>query len=224
MDGVNAAALSLLTDPELAATTFVVIDFEGTTPRGFSPEPIEVAAVGLRYQDGAWQRTAGFNALMKPPAHAPITPFDTDQTGISRAMVENEPPAGTVLARLDARLTKPPYLLVAHNAPTEAGMIYLYRESCPTLSHTHLLDTVRLARLLLPDLDRHSLDALILHLGIPRPVDRHRAMPDVKITITLFDQLMALAAADPALPALATLFKACGMTAKATLPVQEGIF
>lgn len=224
MDGMSASAPSLLTDPELTTTTFIVIDFEGTTPRGHSPEPIEVAAVGLRYADGAWQRTASFNALMKPPAHAPITPFDTEQTGISRAMVENEPEAAAVLARLDARLIKPPYLLVAHNAPTEAGMIYLYREACPILAHTHLLDTVRLARLVLPHLERHSLDALILELSIPRPPDRHRAMPDVEITITLFDRLMALAAADPALPTLATLVKACGMSAKATRPVQEGIF
>lgn len=224
MDELTAGPALLTADPELRATTFIVIDFEGVTPKGHPPEPTEVAAVGLRFTRDAWERTASFEALMKPPAHAPITPFDVEQCGITAAMVEHEPDAGTVLAGLDKRLTQPPYLLVAHNAPTEAGMIYLYRDHCPTLASTHLLDTVRLARRVLPGLASHSLDLLINHLGIPRPANRHRAMPDVEVTITLFEHLMELAAADPKLRLLSDLVKACGFTAKATLPVQDSIF
>ena len=35
--------MGLTHDPEYRATTFIVIDFEATTPKGYRPEPIEVA-------------------------------------------------------------------------------------------------------------------------------------------------------------------------------------
>ncbi len=217
--------MKLIDDPELVATSFIVLDFEGTTPAGHSPEPIEVAAVGLRYREGAWQRTAQFESLMQPPAHAPVTPADTAQTGITAEMVASQPPAGDVLRRLDARLTSPPYLLVAHNAPTEAGMIYRYRDACPTLSRVDLLDTVRLARRVLPALAfGYSLDALIRHFGISRPASRHRAMPDVEATIAVFVRLFAAACSFGEVHNLRGLMNVAGYEAKAARPVQESIF
>ena len=66
---VPAPALSH--DPVLAETTFVVLDFEGTTPRGYSPEPIEVAALALRRDGDRWRRAWSFEALMKPPYWKP---------------------------------------------------------------------------------------------------------------------------------------------------------
>ena len=61
-DGIAPAGL--LSDPAVCETTFVVLDFEGTTPRGYSPEPIELAAVGPRRRGDGWERTSSFNALM----------------------------------------------------------------------------------------------------------------------------------------------------------------
>ena len=92
-------------DPQLRRTTFIVIDFEGTTPRGHSPEPTEVAAVGLRRTPSGRRRTASFSALMRLPEHAPLTPAGTAQTGITARMLADRPAAGPVLAALDARLT-----------------------------------------------------------------------------------------------------------------------
>ena len=40
--------MGLTHDPEYRATTFIVIDFEATTPKGYRPEPIEVAALAVR--------------------------------------------------------------------------------------------------------------------------------------------------------------------------------
>jgi len=182
----------------LAATSFIVIDFEGTTPTGRSPEPIEMAAVGLRYREGSWQRTARFEALMRPPAHAPVVHFDVAQTGITTAMVADRPPAADVLARLDARLTSPPYLLVAPNAPTEAGM--------------------------LPDLPfGYSLDALIGHFGIPRPSRRHRAMPDVEATIAVFSRLIDTACSRGEPDSVRGLVNRAGYQPKTVRTVQESI-
>lgn len=214
---------ALLRDSALLETTFVVLDFEGTTPRGYSPEPIEVAAVALRRRDDGWQHAWSYEALMKPPDHAPVTGWETAQTGITPAMVAGQPPAGAVLAEFDGRLTDGPYLLVAHNAAAEGGMIYRYREHCPTLAFTHLLDTVKLARAFLPDAPGYGLDALITHLRLPRPAKRHRAMPDVEVTVALFEHLLAVAA-ERGVRDLASIVRTCGATAKATLPIQDSIF
>jgi DNA polymerase-3 subunit epsilon len=220
---IPAAGSALLRDPALAGTTFVVLDFEGTTPRGYSPEPIEVAAVAVRREGDGWRRGWSFEALMKPPEHAPVTGFEVAQTGITAAMLADRPGAGVVLAQFDALLTDGPYLLVAHNAATEGGMIYRYREHCPVLAATHLLDTVKLARALVPEAPGYGLDALIDHLRLPRPAKRHRATPDVEVTVALLERLLDLAAAR-GMRDLADVVRVCGSTAKATLPVQDSIF
>lgn len=223
MSAPDAPAPALLHDPALVGTTFVVLDFEGTTPRGYSPEPVEVAAIALRRDGDSWQPVWSFDALMKPPAHAAISTFDTSQHGITPAMVADCPSAGTVLARFDARVGDGPHLLVAHNTTMEGGIIYRYRDDCPTLAATHLLDTVKLARALVPDAPGYGLDALIDHLRLPRPATRHRAMPDVEVTVALFEHLVQLAAAR-GLRDLTDVIRVCGSTAKATLPIQDSIF
>ncbi len=114
--------MGLMGDPEYLATTFVVIDFEATTPKGARPEPIEVAALATRDTGGTGlTETARFCELIHPPAHAPITPRDTAENGIRPADVADARPAGAVLADLDQLAPAPPCLLVAHNAHVEAG-------------------------------------------------------------------------------------------------------
>jgi Exonuclease len=93
--------MSLTSDEEFRATTFVVIDFESTTPAGHRTEPTEVAAIQLRVRDTRLIEIGRFCALMKPPEHAPVTRFDTKQTGITPWMVAHQPPASEVLADLD---------------------------------------------------------------------------------------------------------------------------
>jgi DNA polymerase III epsilon subunit-like protein len=216
---------SLIDDANFQATTFHVIDFETTTPRGYPAEPIEVAMVSLRLRSGRLTETAQFTELMRPPPHAPVTALDTDQTGITKQMVAGCQSASVILARLDQILDAgQPELLVAHNAPTEAGVLYNYRDSCPRLATTHLLDTVRLARAVLPDLPSHGLDTLMSTLGIPRPADRHRAMADVQITAELF-RLLLRAGTDAGLwTTLRQIRKTAGYEAKASRPVQETLF
>ena len=83
-----------------------------------------------------------------------------------------------MLTELDARFDDHPTMLVAHNAATEARILYDHREHCPRLARTELLDTVRLGRDRYPDLDRHTLDELAAHLRIvvpARPASGHAA-------------------------------------------------
>lgn len=185
------ALARLAADPVFAGTRLVVVDFEGTTPPGYPPEPTEVGALILRLNPDGLFYEEQYEALIRPPRHAPPTPADTRQTGITAAMLADRPTAPVVLADLDALLTAPPYVTVAHHAPTEAGILRRYAHACPTLAAAPMIDTLRLARACYPYLASHSLDALLTHLDIPMPADRHRALADVHLTAQLLGRLLA---------------------------------
>lgn len=216
---------TLTGDGDFTATTFHVIDFETTTPKGRRPEPIEVAVLSLRAESGQLTETARFTRLMRPPPHAPVTPFDTDQTGITPQMVAGQPPAAEVLAELDSLLRSPgPTLLVAHHAPVEASVLYDYREHCPHLAVTGLLDTVRLARAARPGLPGYGLDALMTAFGIPRPADRHRALADVLVTADLFRRLLRDGSEAGLWATLRQVRGKAGYEAKAAAPYQAALW
>ena len=216
---------SLTADPAFRATTFVIIDFETTTPAGHPPQPIEVAALALRREAGAWTETGRSASLIRPPAFAPVTPADTAQTGLTAELLQQAPTPAEALGALDRRLKDGvAYLLVAQHAATEAGVIHNQSQHCPTLARTDLLDTIPLAKHLIPGLPNYRLDTLLAHFGIPQPPDRHRARGDVDVTAKVFLRLISAADHDPKLGSLAALVKTCGRTAKANRPAQAGLF
>lgn len=216
---------SLTEDPAFLATTFVVIDFEATTPAGHPAQPVEVAVLALRCRQGAWARAGSFTSLIQPPAFAPVTPAHTAQTGITAEQVAQAPAPAEALGALDRRFTAgTPYLLVAHHAATEAGIIYNQREHCPALACVDLIDTVAFARQVVPDLPNHKLDMLLAHFSIKQPVDRHRAYADVEVTAQLFFRLVRAADDMPEFSGLAPLMKAAGRTAKCNIPTQAHLF
>ncbi|WP_405889764.1 3'-5' exonuclease [Streptomyces sp. NBC_00133] len=212
----------LADDPHFQDTHFVVLDFEGTTPKGTHPEPIEVAALGLKHTPGQGPVRSGFafQSLIKPPLHAPILPFGVAQTGITPADVADAPSAAPVLCRLDEALPERPVLLVAHHAPAEANIIYAYREACPRLAHTRIVDTRLLAKHVVPDLTAYDLDALLAHHGIPQPPNRHRAMDDVTVTAALFRALLTEAARLHTISSVAELVRVASRTPRAARPTQ----
>ncbi|MGW6388978.1 3'-5' exonuclease [Streptomyces sp. NPDC055103] len=214
----------LMADPAFTATTFVVIDFEATTPTGHPAQPIEVAALALTCRDGRWGAEGEFESLMRPPDFAPLTPFDTQQTGITPAMLDQAPLPEQAMAALDSRLTGGPYLLVAHHASTEGNLIYLARDHCPRLAATDLIDTIPLAKRVLPGKPDYRLDTLLDHYGIAKPVDRHRAMADVRVTADLFARLLTEAETTGTPTTLHHLTRVAGRRAKANEPVQNSLF
>jgi DNA polymerase III alpha subunit (gram-positive type) len=189
----------------LAHVTPVVIDFEYTTPTGAPFEPIEVAVQALHVRGGRLERAAQWEALMRPPRHAELTPFDIGQVSITPDMLAERPSAGEVMAELDRRFAAGPYA---------------YREYCPNLACIDLIDTVRLARNLYPDLPRHGLDHMLRHLQIPAPANRHRAMADVQVTVELFSHLVT----DADCVDLRQLRALAGYPARAAQPEQIALF
>jgi DNA polymerase-3 subunit epsilon len=216
---------SLTEDPAFLATTFAVVDFETTTPTGHPAQPVEVAVLALRYRQSAWTRAGSFTSLMQPPAFAPVTPAHTAQTGITAEQVAQAPAPAVALGALDRRFTADtPYLLVAHHAATEAGVIYNQREHCRALACVDFIDTVAFARLVIPDLPNHKLDMLLAHFSIKHPADRHRAYADVEVTAQLFFRLIRAADDMHQFSSLAALTKAAGRTAKCNIPAQVPLF
>jgi DNA polymerase III epsilon subunit-like protein len=133
--------------------------------------------------------------------------------------------AAAVLATLDAVFPADrPCLLVAHHASTEAGILHDYRDSCPRLAHTDLLDTLKLARVLYPQLPSHKLDALLAHLGIPQPPGRHRALPDVRVTAEAFRRMIANAGTSRTWASLRDLRRTGLVVAPANRPQQGELF
>ena len=80
-------------------TDFLVIDFETITPKGRSPEPIEMGV--LRIQQNQIDRKAAVDWLIQPPEGLHLTKFDTDQTGIREEDLLGKPDAMTVLKKLN---------------------------------------------------------------------------------------------------------------------------
>jgi DNA polymerase-3 subunit epsilon len=180
-----ATAHAALAQP-LEDATWVVVDLEttgGAPGRGHGI--IEIGAlkvVGGRVVDR-------FAQLVHPGRRLPA--FITGLTGITEAMLAEQPRIGAVLPRFIEFAEGA--VLVAHNAGFDLGFLDAARlELCgSTFDQPHAC-TLRLARRLLPQLRRRSLDALGGHFGIPL-VDRHRALADARITVEILFQLLELA-------------------------------
>jgi len=170
----------------LSEATFVVVDLEttGGGPRN-GDSIIEIGAVKIR--GGTVVGT--FDRLVDPGR--PLPGFITRLTGITDAMLAGAAGIGEVLPEF-AEFAGP-HTLVAHNARFDRGFLdAAWREILDQPLPQEVLCTLRLARRLLPNLRKRSLDALAGHFGIPI-VDRHRALGDARITAeVLFHFLEAL--------------------------------
>jgi DNA polymerase-3 subunit epsilon len=170
-------------------TPFVIVDFETVTPKGRPPEPLELAA--MRLGPGlVVDPTFQFSRLIRPPADAPLTAFDSQQTGICVQDIADAPDAATVLGQFDASLGQERPVLVAHNARYEAAIFQRFAASCPQTTSLSFLDTVALGKQVVPGLPNYKLDTLAQHFRLPIPRDRHRALPDVELTIQVLQRLL----------------------------------
>ncbi|HSP97945.1 MAG TPA: exonuclease domain-containing protein [Candidatus Dormibacteraeota bacterium] len=180
-----ATAHAALAQP-LEAATWVVVDLEttGGAPAG-GHGIIEIGA--LKVAGG--QVIDRFAQLVHPGRRLP--PFITGLTGITDAMLAEQPRIDAVLPRFVDFAAGA--VLVAHNAGFDLGFLDAARLAIAgeTFDQPHAC-TLRLARRLLPQLRRKSLDALGGHFGIPL-VDRHRALGDARITVEVLFQLFELA-------------------------------
>lgn len=162
--------------------TIVAFDTETATARG-APHLLELGAV----------RTEGglivdrFERLVRP--EVPIDPATTDVHGIRDEDVVEAESAAVVLAEF-ARWAGDDWL-VAHNATFDASVLaFEAARHGAALPSGPLLDTLKLARLCLPESPDHKLETLCEHLGLDVEI-HHRALADAVSCWLVFDECRA---------------------------------
>ncbi|MCI7323437.1 MAG: PolC-type DNA polymerase III [Lachnospiraceae bacterium] len=156
---------------------YVVFDLETT---GFSPENNRIIEIGaVKVQGG--KITDKFSTFVNP--QVPI-PFRIEQlTSINDSMVIDAPPIEQILPQFMEFCEG--CVMVAHNADFDMSFI---KKNCMRQGmecRPTIVDTVGLARILLPNLNRFKLDTVAKALGVSLD-NHHRAVDDAGCTAEIF--------------------------------------
>ena len=128
-----------------------------------------------------------FSTLVNPGR--PIDPFVVRLTGITDRMVSDAPSISEVMPRFEEFIEG--CVLVGHNVHFDCSFVTAARGGRPLPND--VLDTLKLARCLLPGLKRYRLSALVNHFGV-RQAPNHRALSDAAATTEVFRRLLKLLA------------------------------
>lgn len=166
--------------------TYVVFDIETT---GLSKEKEMITEIGaVKVADG--KIIERFSTFVNP--QRPISAEITKLTGITDDMVKDAPTIENVLPEFLKFCEDT--VLVAHNASFDTGFIRIAAERAGLgeLHHT-IVDTLELARALLPELNKHKLDIVCEHLGVTLN-GHHRAVNDAEATAEVFIKFLDMLA------------------------------
>lgn len=166
--------------------TYVVFDIETT---GLSKEKEMITEIGaVKVADG--KIIDRFSIFVNP--QRPISAEITKLTGITDDMVKDAPTIENVLPEFLKFCEDT--VLVAHNASFDTGFIRIAAERAGLgeLHHT-IVDTLELARALLPELNKHKLDIVCEHLGVTLN-GHHRAVNDAEATAEVFIKFLDMLA------------------------------
>lgn len=161
--------------PALRDVGFAVVDVETTGARASGSDRVtEIAIATVR----GGQVADVYTTLVNPERLIPV--HITGITGITWDMVKDQPCFRHIADEVTSRLAG--HVFTAHNASFDWRFVSeeLRRGSGQTLAGPKLC-TVRLARVLLPNLARRSLDHLTHYFGIEIAA-RHRAAGDAEAT------------------------------------------
>lgn len=164
----------------LEEATYVVFDVETT---GTSSEKGGITELGaVKVAGGVIAEE--FSTLVNP--EIAINPFVVRLTGITNSMVADAPLIGEVMPRFEEFVEGA--VVVGHNVQFDCSFVAAARgEPLPN----PVLDTLKLARTLVPGLRRYRLGSLAGHFGV-RQVPNHRALSDAAATAEIFLKLQKL--------------------------------
>jgi len=117
----------------------------------------------------------------------PIDPFVVRLTGITDRMVADAPPISEVMPRFEQFVEG--WVLVGHNVHFDCSFVTAARDGVKLPNE--VLDTLKLARCLVPGLKRYRLSALVSHFGVHQ-APNHRALADAAATTEVFKKLLKL--------------------------------
>ena len=165
--------------------TFIVFDLETT---GFSPIKDKIIEIGAVKVEGG-KITERFSTFVNP--RIPIPFRITQLTSITDAMVLDAPPIEEVLPQFLDFVGDG--VLVAHNASFDVSFIEQncrYQDIRPDFTS---VDTVAMARVLLPTLSRFKLNIVAKALNISLE-NHHRAVDDAGATAQIFEKFVEMLA------------------------------
>ena len=157
--------------------TYVVFDIETTGFSAVTDRIIEIGAV--KVEDG--KITDKFSTFVNPKRPIPFR--ITELTGITDEMVIDSPDIETILPQFIEFIGDA--VLVAHNASFDVGFIEQNCKRQKIEADFTYVDTVALARVLLPALNRFKLDTVAKALNISLE-NHHRAVDDAGCTAEIF--------------------------------------
>jgi len=166
---------------------FVIFDVETT---GLSPangdRVVEIAALKIR----ALKPIARFHSLVDPGRAISFGAFEVN--GISEQMLAGAPRCCEILPDFIQFLGEA--TLVGHNIRFDLSFLQYELEVARLKLDRELnfIDTIRLARQIMPHLKRYPLWFVAASLGI-KESQKHRAMADVELTFEVFYRLIHMA-------------------------------
>mgnify|MGYP001118129653 CR=1 FL=1 len=160
--------------------SYVCFDLETT---GLSPEKDEIIEIGaVRVEEG--KVIDRFSRFVKPDH--PISSMVTSLTGISNEMVADAGPTDRTIYDFLYFCGELP--VVGHNLMFDYRFTYRYAKKYYMDFQKKGLDTLKIARKVLPDLPSKSLENLCSHYGIVN-TSAHRAYHDALATAKLYQTL-----------------------------------
>ena len=172
----NAPIIRDANDKDLSQT-FVVFDLETT---GFSNKNDKITEIGA-VKVKNFEIVDRFNELINPEKD--ISYKVQELTGITNDLIKDKPTIEEILPRFMEFVGDS--VLVAHNAEFDIGFI---NQKCKEMNiefKNKSIDTLMLARILLPHLKRFKLNNLTKELGVPLH-NHHRAVDDAAATAQIF--------------------------------------
>lgn len=163
--------------------SYIIFDLETT---GLSSQKDKITEIGaVKIVNG--EIVDNYNSFVNP--EVPI-PFNIEKlTGINDSMVINAPTIEEVLPEF-LEFCKDS-VLVAHNAAFDIGFIEKNANDLNINSDFTVVDTLALARILLPKLSRYRLNVVAKELGVSLE-NHHRALDDAMATAEIFIKFISM--------------------------------
>lgn len=167
----------------MESQNYAIIDIETT---GLSPSAEKITEIAIIIHDGK-KVVEEFSTLINPERKIPYR--ITQITGINSKMVDDAPKFYEIAKQI-VELTEDK-VIIGHNVRFDYGFIRSEFKSLGYDFKRQTLDTIKLARKLIPGKPSYGLGKLCKSLGIENP-NRHRALGDATATKTLFELLLSI--------------------------------
>lgn len=159
---------------------YIVVDLEMT---GLKPARDKILEIGAVHMKGG-QIVEEYETMVNPGI---LIPADiTELTGITQEMAENGVDTGKAVA--DFLRFRGELPLVGHNILYDYSFLKHNAVNHDLELEAQVVDTLKLARKLLPELEKKTLEALCIHFQIEREKE-HRALCDARATAQLLEIL-----------------------------------